>query len=352
MSRELLFIAARCRKTLHQQGTQLFLGGATFALMSFISFNPSRRKTALAPRVRGFTLVELLVSMAITAVLIGLLLPAVQAARETARRVTCVNRQKQVALAILSFEQSRGALPPGRIGCDDTGEASAIDVCPPGIAAEQKTAASGFISILPELEQQELYDRLSVEIGGLWNRNVDDLDWYSDAEKCMAIKESLSVLRCPSDASAMLSDVYDPVIAATGSYALSQGSKGPPAPLEEVKFGNDGAFLYVIKKKMRQFTDGASGTFILGEVILADTWESSNTWTYALAHADCLRSTANPLNTQPGAGDVLDRQNGAFGSQHPQGAVFAYVDGHVDFVNDDVEQSVYRAMSTIASQDR
>src|SRR5690606_26227951 len=138
-----------------------------------------------------------------------------------------------------------------------------------------------------------------------------------DIAKREGIKQYVAVLRCPSDTAEWLSDVYEPVIAATGSYALSQGSLGPYQPLHLVKFENDGAFLYVKSRKLQQFTDGLAGTMLMGEVVLADTWESSNTWTYALAHADCLRTTANPLNSQPGAGSTYERQNGAFGSQHP-----------------------------------
>lgn len=299
----------------------------------------------------GFTLVELLVSIAIIGVLVGLLLPAVQAAREASRRSACTNHQKQLALALLNYQQTHRQLPPGRVGCDDTGDAMTIDVCPAGLTPEQKTAASGFVSILPQLEQQALYEQLSVEVGGLWNRNVDDLDWYADKEKCKGIKQQLSVLRCPSDTSEALSEVYDPVIAATGSYAFSQGSLGAYQPLENVKYANNGAFLYVRQRKLRQFTDGTSGTFLLGEVVLADTWESSNTWTYALAFADCLRTTSNPLNTRPGAGYHYDRQNGAFGSNHPGGALFAYADGHVDFVDDDIDKQAYRGLSTIAGEE-
>lgn len=298
----------------------------------------------------GYTLIELLVSIAIIGALVALLLPAVQSAREAARRATCTGHQKQVALAILNYEHAQGCLPPGRVGCDDTGDSMPIPECPAGLSPEQKTAASGFISILPELEQQALYDQLSIEVGGLWNRNVDDLGWYSDMSKCKAIKRRLDVLVCPSDTAQALSSVYDPVIAATGSFAFSHGSLGPYAPLHQVKYQNTGAFRYVRQTKFRQIVDGLSSTFLLGEVVLADTWESSNTWTYALAHADCLRTTANPLNTRPGAGSSYDRQNGAFGSQHLHGANFVFADGHVEFVADGVDVGIYRGWSTIADE--
>jgi prepilin-type processing-associated H-X9-DG protein len=159
--------------------------------------------------------------------------------------------------------------------------------------------------------------------------------------------ERVDVLVCPSDTSESISHVYAPVTAATASYALVQGTLGPEQPAHVVKYQNNGLFLYVTRRKPRQVRDGLSNTTMLGEVVLADTWESSNTWSYALAHADCLRTTANPLNTRPGAGTTVQRQNGAFGSQHPEGAVFCFADGHARFVTDEVEMTIYQAQSTI-----
>jgi len=129
---------------------------------------------------------------------------------------------------------------------------------------------------------------------------------------------------------------------------MVQGTRGPEQSALEVKFQNDGLFLYVIRRQAKQVRDGLSNTMMLGEVALADTWESSNTWSYALVHADCLRTTANPLNTRPGAGATVQRQNGAFGSQHPEGAVFCFADGHVRFITNEVELAIYRSLSTIA----
>ena len=145
----------------------------------------------------GFTLVELLVVMAVIAILAGLLLPAIQAAREAARRSTCLNHQKQVGMALSLHEAALGSLPPGRVGCDDTGDTMDIDLCPPNLPSEQRTAASGFVTMLPQLELQNLYDQLAVEDGGLWNRNVDDLAWYRDVSKCRGIKQRIEILICP-----------------------------------------------------------------------------------------------------------------------------------------------------------
>ncbi len=254
---------------------------------------------------------------------------------------------KQSGIGILGYEDARGHFPPGRIGCDDTGDEMDHSVCARGIPVARKSAASGFVEILPFIEYQNLHDALDIEHGGLWNRNVDDLGWYKDRSKCKGIKQRVGTFVCPSDTAEPISDVYLPVKAATASYALVQGTLGPDAPVHIAKFDNDGMFLYVRTRRSRDIADGLSKTAMVGEVVLADVWESSNTWSYALVNADCLRSTRNPLNTQPGSGIVRERQNGAFGSQHPGGANFCYADGHVQFVTDSVDLDVYRALSTI-----
>ncbi len=94
---------------------------------------------------RGFTLLELLVVISIIGVLIGLLLPAIQSAREAARRDSCTNNLKQLGLAIHSYEASHRKFPPGRVGCDDTGDSMPIAPCPPGLPTDRKTAASGSV---------------------------------------------------------------------------------------------------------------------------------------------------------------------------------------------------------------
>ncbi|RIK81713.1 MAG: hypothetical protein DCC67_07925 [Planctomycetota bacterium] len=315
----------------------------------------AQRLRQSARRRPGFNLVELLAAMAVIGVLIALLLPAIQAAREAARRSTCANNQRQVAVAMRLYEAAHGAFPPGRLGCDDEGETTPIAVCPPGLPADRKTGASGFIEILPQLELKSLYRELAVEQGGLWNRNVSDLGWYYyNPAKVGAVKRQVAVFRCPSDTSQAISDVYAPVLAATGSYAMVHGTLGPGAPgyaKGAAKYENDGMFKYVTAVKAKEVTDGLSHTVLLGEVVFADTWESTNAWTYARLNADALRTTANMLNTPPGGGALVDRQNGAFASHHPGGALFAYADGHVGFLADGIDPAPYNAAASIAGAD-
>jgi prepilin-type processing-associated H-X9-DG protein len=220
------------------------------------------------------------------------------------------------------------------------------------------TGASGFVSILPQLEMQRLHDQLDVARGGLWTKNTDDLTWlYSFPAKAEGIKVRVPLYVCPSDTSDPLSEAYQGIVAATASYAFVQGTVGPGSitvtALKSVaRYENDGMFLYVTRRRASEIADGLSGTLMIGEVRLAHDYSSINLWTYARTYADALRTTANPLNTPPEAGEFRDgRQNGAFASEHPGGAVFAYADGHVEFLHDDIELWTYRALSTIAGEE-
>ncbi len=206
------------------------------------------------------------------------------------------------------------------------------------------------------MELGALHDQLGVENGGLWNRNVTDLTWAANPAKREGVKQRVAVLVCPSDTSEPLSDVYQ-IVAATGSYAFVQGTIGPGSEEEPIdktaaKYFNDGLFVYKARRQSNEVTDGLSRTLMLGEVTMADQYPSINLWTYARVTADSLRTTANPLNTPPETGEYRDgRQNGAFASEHPGGATFAFADGHVDFLRDGIELATYRALSTIAGDE-
>lgn len=296
----------------------------------------------------GFTLVELLTVIAIIGTLVGLLLPAVQSVREAARRTSCQNNLRQIGLAIHIYESAFRELPPGRIGCDDGGEALGVSGCRPGLSPEEKNGASGFVSILPQLELGNLSDQIDVDNGGLWNRDVDDLGWYSSPDKKFGVREEISVYWCPSETAQRRSTAYSGVTAATGSYAFCSGTLGPSSNEMQNKYENNGAFVYRNARRLKDVSDGNSSTFAVGEVVQPDTWESSNIWSYSISNADCLRTTENPLNTQPGLGAVSMLRNGAFASNHPQIGLFVYLDGHVTSVSSQIDEEVYRGASTIA----
>jgi prepilin-type N-terminal cleavage/methylation domain-containing protein len=102
---------------------------------------------------KAFTLVELLVVIAIIGILIALLLPAVQAAREAARRSSCTNNLKQIGLAMLNYESARKRFPPGRLSCEGGSPCGALP------ADRRRNSSSALVMILPFIEHQPLYDQ-------------------------------------------------------------------------------------------------------------------------------------------------------------------------------------------------
>ena len=299
----------------------------------------------------GFTLVELLVVITIIGILIALLLPAVQAAREAARRMQCTNCLKQIGLSLANYESAKKCYPPGRMGCDGwTG-----DVCTnnPGT---KRPGTSGFVMLLPYLELQTLYDMFQPFAKGAVYPAApgDSSDGTTSGWETPSIDQAMkirpAVFVCASDNSKP-----DYGGDATGSYALCMGSNGPtykPSGIDQVgvKHYNTGVFMYRSAYQPRDITDGLSHTFFVGEVMKSDIDASANRWFVGSRHLDSLRNTENPINTPPGQGSCLDlygyKANGAFGSKHVGGANFVFGDGHVAFVNENIDLITYRALST------
>jgi prepilin-type N-terminal cleavage/methylation domain-containing protein/prepilin-type processing-associated H-X9-DG protein len=293
----------------------------------------------------GFTLVELLVVIAIIGILVALLLPAVQSAREAARRTQCTNNLKQISLALLVYEQAQGLFPPGRMGCDCWD----ADVCK-GNKDSQRPGTSALAMILPQIEQQALYDQLGWQKGAVYPADCNDSTengWNTGLAEYL--KTRISSYRCPSDNSPPLSESGT---AAVGSYALNHGSRGPSFGIDQVKVKhyNTGVFLYRGEISLAHLRDGASNTMLAGEVVEGDKADSSNRWLIGSRHTDTLRTTDNPLNTPPTKGVTVDlynnKVNGAFGSRHSGGAHFSFGDGRVTFVSDNINLTLYRALST------
>jgi prepilin-type N-terminal cleavage/methylation domain-containing protein/prepilin-type processing-associated H-X9-DG protein len=296
---------------------------------------------ASSPR-RGrsaFTLIELLVVIAIIAVLIGLLLPAVQKVREAAARGKCQNNLKQISLAMANYEYTLHVYPVGRHGCDGITTGPCANQ-----TAIERDGASAFLLILPFVEQDALYGTfdqkdLPYNQGTTWQAKSQNVD------------KRPSVYVCPSDPSKDHVDT-DGMNTATGSYALVQGSIGPSDGISStLKLYNNGMFNYKIPTGLETVKDGTSNTFLVGEVVDADDLNlSTNLWSYAARHESSMRSTENPLNTKPGTGITTSPYgipiNGAFGSYHPLGGNFAFVDGHVQFITNTIPLATYKALST------
>jgi prepilin-type N-terminal cleavage/methylation domain-containing protein/prepilin-type processing-associated H-X9-DG protein len=305
-----------------------------------------------SPRARAFTLVELLVVIAIIGILIALLLPAVQAAREAGRLAKCANNQKQIGLAMQGYLNVFKQFPPGRFGCDDY---RGLECAIADRQFKYHSNMSGFVLLLPYLEEQQLWTRFGLNTG---NRVLvyTETPWQSETEKLAAIATRPQVFVCPSSQTLPVPDGSTGQYPyATGCYAFVSGTNGPSDGnnADKIKLHNTGPFVYLITRKRQQIIDGLTNTAFVGEIRAGHTSVSSNIWTLGLRHADCLRTTESLLNTPPGA-DIppyflsgTDKLNGAFGSDHPGGANFVFGDGHVVFIADTISKKLYDSMATI-----
>jgi prepilin-type N-terminal cleavage/methylation domain-containing protein/prepilin-type processing-associated H-X9-DG protein len=315
-------------------------------------------------RRRGFTLIELLVVIAIIGVLVALLLPAVQAAREAARRSQCINNLKQIGLALQNYHDVVGSFPGAKPGH--------FNLATPGDMNNQ----SGFVSILPYIEQQTLFNAWNLQVLFDGNNNVAG-HWTSQAVFSTVTTSVVNSYLCPSDTSKSrigTASVYGYTNQATSSYAFCAGTYGPQnAPSATTKTENDGFAMYCFGFNIRDFIDGTSNTIAVGEVTAADGMYRGraycplgtpggtstaatliaqghyNVWSGCGRILSMFRVTTNPLNTKPCGGISTGSPNwqeGAFGSNHSGGANFLFVDGSVHFLKDSLSLAVYQALST------
>jgi prepilin-type processing-associated H-X9-DG protein len=294
------------------------------------------------------------------------LLPAVQAAREAARRMSCSNNLKQVGLADLNYEGVAGNLVPARLGPDSTNSVSLRHLT----TAVQRSGASGFVLMLPHIELSALFDKFDVfKNQSIWPAGMFSTPDWRTAARTEAIGTSVAAYLCPSEGSEPYMEEWSwspaPAVASyafvAGHRGVSGGSLYTPVNACMVKHHNTGPHLYHTVVKLKQIEDGTSNTISVGEVIetsvgtinqgLPTEADSHNIWSYVLRYLDCFRTTTVALNTPPWMetvnvdGDIV---NGAFASRHPGGAQFVYVDGHVEFIQESIDLDLYQNLSTIA----
>ncbi|QDV59126.1 DUF1559 domain-containing protein [Rosistilla oblonga] len=288
---------------------------------------------------RGFTLVELLVVIAIIGVLVGLLLPAVQQAREAARRFSCKNNLKQLALGLHNYESTFGLLAPGYLHKFD-----AI-----GAGANQMGAAWGCL-ILPQIEQQNLHDQFDFNIPMFDVRNL------------LPREQSLPVFLCPSDPFSednfvVRDESASPIEQyAAGSYAANWGPSTAAVNLDDTPLQSQGVFYRNSATRFRDITDGLSNTLFLGERTngpLPGTTVGGHAffetaWSAAVREITELTDDHGHMvlfETQFRPNQIGTDDKG-LSAPHAGIGQFAIADGSVRSINETIEEAVYNALGT------
>lgn len=282
---------------------------------------------------RGFTLVELLVVIAIIGILVALLLPAVQAAREAARRTSCVNNLKQIGLALHLYHDTHQTLPSGWIALDP------VTRLP---LAEGEPGWGWASMLLPFLEQGNVSEGMIQ-----FPRSITDP--FHDPVRVQA----LPVFRCKSDTGRPTFDLPSASDAsqtratlATSNYVgvfgtieLEDCEGLPPGAICQ---GN-GAFQHVLGVRLAEFLDGTSSTLLVGE---RSARLGYSTWTGAVPDGEeaiaRILGIADHAPNHPGA--HLDD----FTSEHPAGTNFLLADGSVRLLVETIDLGVYQGLATRA----
>jgi prepilin-type N-terminal cleavage/methylation domain-containing protein len=360
-------------------------------------------RTRSRAAVAGFTLVELLVVIAIIGVLVALLLPAVQAAREAARRMTCQNNLKQIGLGCLNYESAKGTLPPGTLH---------------GKKQDAEGRAVGFqVIILPYVEQTGMSSQALAAIKQ--REQTSPNDPFDAHEIYKLIGPRLELYLCPTDDNPATEDVSgstldgNPMgssyVGVLGSYADRKGIAAARGTCNSQHTGGtdecvgggsgiinyDGLLVQGAGVETRTATDGMSNTLMAGE-----KWYQMRAWTvggYWTANTDPgvdrranppippkgpapgfvfsaknIRSDV-PINAnldvvgyysghvagahRPYNGDGEPRSpglplmDGPFGSFHTGGANFVLGDGSVRFLGDDIDPKLFVALGSRNADD-
>ena len=287
-------------------------------------------------RRSGFTLVELLVVIAIIGVLVALLLPAVQAAREAARRSQCTNHLKQFGVAMHNYHAAHNSFPPGSLRNTSAGSTNFRD-----------PRVSPHVRLLPYMEGQTLYDLINWSYG-----------WEADVHTVLR-QSNVPGFACPSKENNDATYYYsgNQWHTGPGEYATHylgvMGAKGfIPGSRDQYHFDNStgahGGFAtngILIRDRAisaSKVTDGLSKTMLMGEV----AWDIGEyeAWNGGLspgwANSMTIKNVTHPLNSYKFDRSLnqLSINDTSFGSEHAgRGAHFLMGDGSTHFVSEDIE---------------
>jgi prepilin-type N-terminal cleavage/methylation domain-containing protein len=300
----------------------------------------------LGKQKNAFTLVELLVVIAIIGILVGLLLPAVQAAREAARRLQCSNNFHQLGIALNSYHDAHRRFPPAYV----------IPV---------RLMWSG--CLLPQIEQGNLFNTL--QFGEPWE--------VPNTPNGRACETYIATYRCPSsdapdhvDGLSNLSNrVPNSYLAVASGTAKSESGFLP----HNIGFPNQDGLMYTSSNnRVANVLDGTSNSVAVGEALfrpkitgpdlfghifqIVDHWYiGSDNQVLASVNpplyqefSEGMGSTGVPMNAINDSSLLIDERELCFSSLHHGGCLFVFVDGHVQFVSQSIDRSIYSAIGTIA----
>jgi len=305
----------------------------------------------------AFTLVELLVVIAIIGILIALLLPAVQAAREAARRMTCTNKLKQFGVAMHNYHDTFLSFPSG-VAVDGGAK------CPAQSGPAAGARATWSVAILPFMEQKPMYDKFIQTEQFTMNYEHQG----SATNHSWQTKEN-PAFWCPSDPYAKDS-ATDYMVCAGGGPPLSsagQITNDACTSTSNVAFVlyYNGVFYVNSGTRMRDITDGTSNCYLVGETKFmhgrdcprpqkAGCWGCGvylqSSWRYYVN----LTAAVDPIN-QPAGGYTQGQQpcdeaneGRTFGSMHPGGCNMLTADGSVHFMMQTLDIAIHRALGSMA----
>jgi prepilin-type N-terminal cleavage/methylation domain-containing protein/prepilin-type processing-associated H-X9-DG protein len=300
---------------------------------------PSRRS--------GFTLIELLVVIAIIGVLISLLLPAVQAAREAARRAQCTNNLKQLGLALHNYHDANGRFPLGGFQMPPPGD--------PAAAPCNGRHEHGFlIALLPYIEQSSLYNAQNFSVH------------YDGAANTTVFGAGVGTIWCPSDPDVQEATTQSHGAAAPMRHTSYRGNAGTAFyvgrfsqpgcdPQHGARLAKaDGILYYYSSVPIAGIRDGTSNTLAIGELAYgklpaSDRWDWI--WWNSGNNADTLAHTLYPINPQKKINEGYTNTDllginvsvmyQTFSSMHPGGMNAAFCDGSVRFLKDSIDTTPY-----------
>ncbi|MCA9082064.1 MAG: DUF1559 domain-containing protein, partial [Planctomycetaceae bacterium] len=274
----------------------------------------------MSPR-KAFTAIELLVVIAIIAILIALLLPAIQQSREAARRGQCANNLMQLGLALHAYHHAHGTLPPGTT--DRTGPVS---------SKPQGYKLSWIVQLLPFIDEANAYDRVDFSVGAFEQPDAE-LTAYA-----------LRMLSCPSNPTPPGGTAYP------GCHHDSE------APID---VDNNGVLFLNSRVRFMDITDGTRHTFLLGETLRSLSWiEGNNNTLRNIGGFNDRNSVQYKTNVRDYYGeqgtsevDLADGVAdpalavGGFGSAHGHGGHFCFSDGHVRFLTCYVDATILQRLA-------